>query len=78
MTGAPAGHACPLPTAIVKRPGWVLDEVGVTCTPGLLRPDNAIAVAGLYLAGDYTASDYPATIESAVRSGTGERRVPAR
>ena len=39
------------------------------CTPGLLRPDNATPVAGLYLAGDYTASDYPATIESAVRSG---------
>lgn len=40
-----------------------------SCTPGLLRPDNATAVAGLYLAGDYTASEYPATIESAVRSG---------
>lgn len=39
------------------------------CTPGLLRPDNATAVPGLFLAGDYTASDYPATIESAVRSG---------
>ena len=40
-----------------------------SCTPGLQRPGNATAVAGLYLAGDYTASDYPATIESAVRSG---------
>ena len=40
-----------------------------SCTPGLLRPDNATAVGGLYLAGDYTASEYPATIESAVRSG---------
>ena len=39
------------------------------CRPGLLRPENATAVAGLYLAGDYTASDHPATIESAVRSG---------
>ena len=40
-----------------------------SCTPGLQRPDNVTAVAGLYLAGDYTASAYPATIESAVRSG---------
>jgi squalene-associated FAD-dependent desaturase len=40
-----------------------------SCTPGLVRPDNATPLAGLYLAGDYTASAYPATIESAVRSG---------
>jgi squalene-associated FAD-dependent desaturase len=55
------------------KPRWhqVIAEKRATfsCTPGLLRPDNVTAVAGLYLAGDYTASDYPATIESAVRSG---------
>jgi squalene-associated FAD-dependent desaturase len=55
------------------KPLWqqVIAEKRATfsCTPGLLRPDNATAIAGLYLAGDYTASDYPATIESAVRSG---------
>ena len=55
------------------EPRWhqVIAEKRATfsCTPGLLRPDNATAVKGLYLAGDYTSSDYPATIESAVRSG---------
>ena len=55
------------------EPQWhqVIAEKRATfsCTPGLLRPDNATPVARLYLAGDYTASDYPATIESAVRSG---------
>ena len=55
------------------EPRWhqVIAEKRATfsCTPGLLRPDNATAIAGLYLAGDYTASEYPATIESAVRSG---------
>lgn len=55
------------------EPRWhqVIAEKRATfsCTPGLLRPENATPVAGLYLAGDYTASEYPATIESAVRSG---------
>ena len=55
------------------EPRWhqVIAEKRATfsCTPGLIRPDNATPVAGLFLAGDYTASDYPATIESAVRSG---------
>ena len=55
------------------EPRWhqVIAEKRATfsCTPGLSRPENATALARLYLAGDYTASDYPATIESAVRSG---------
>lgn len=41
-----------------------------SCRPGVVRPANQTAVEHLYLAGDYTASDYPATLESAVRSGT--------
>ncbi len=40
------------------------------CTPGLVRPGNATPLPGLVLAGDYTASDYPATLETAVRSGS--------
>ncbi len=34
-----------------------------------LRPGNATAVPGLWLAGDFTATGYPATLEGAVRSG---------
>jgi uncharacterized protein with NAD-binding domain and iron-sulfur cluster len=34
-----------------------------------LRPANATAVQGLWLAGDYTDTGYPATLEGAVRSG---------
>lgn len=44
------------------------------CTPGMVRPDNATPLPGLYLAGDYTDGrdgtlTYPATLEGAVRSG---------
>jgi squalene-associated FAD-dependent desaturase len=38
------------------------------CTPGLLRPPQAIA-PGLHAAGDYVQGPYPATLEGAVRSG---------
>jgi hydroxysqualene dehydroxylase len=38
------------------------------CTPGLRRPETAIA-PGLFAAGDYVAGPYPATLEGAVRSG---------
>lgn len=38
------------------------------CTPGLVRPQQAIA-PGLWAAGDYLAGPYPATLEGAVRSG---------
>jgi hydroxysqualene dehydroxylase len=40
------------------------------CKPGAFRPANETAARGLFLAGDYTSSRYPATLESAVRSGT--------
>ena len=45
------------------------------CTPDLQRPSNDIGIEGLALAGDYTASDYPATLETAVRSGTAAARL---
>jgi squalene-associated FAD-dependent desaturase len=40
------------------------------CTAGLVRPAGATGLPGLVLAGDYTASDYPATLETAVQSGS--------
>lgn len=61
-------------------PGWpavetarVIREKRATfeCHVGVesLRPGNATAVPGLWLAGDYTATGYPATLEGAVISG---------
>ncbi len=44
------------------------------CTPGLVRPAQAIA-PGLWAAGDYVAGPYPATLEGAVRSGLGAARL---
>ena len=43
------------------------------CTPGLLRPQTAIA-PGLMAAGDFVAGPYPATLEGAVRSGRAAAR----
>ncbi len=40
------------------------------CRPGLVRPGLRTPIPGLWLAGDYLDSPYPATLESAVRSGT--------
>ena len=63
----------------LAAPQWsrVISEKRATfaCTPDLQRPSNDIGIAGLSLAGDYTASDYPATLESAVRSGTAAARL---
>ena len=41
------------------------------CSVGIdkLRPGNATAIPGLWLAGDYTDTGYPATLEGAVMSG---------
>ncbi|MBI1397628.1 MAG: NAD(P)-binding protein [Betaproteobacteria bacterium] len=40
------------------------------CEPGLERPGVRTPLPRLFLAGDYTEPEYPATLESAVRSGT--------
>lgn len=42
----------------------------IACRPGLSRPGMRTPLRGLWLAGDYLDSPYPATLESAVRSGT--------
>ncbi|ARF58606.1 hydroxysqualene dehydroxylase HpnE [Streptomyces gilvosporeus] len=41
---------------------------------GRLRPDARTRTSGLYLAGAWTATGWPATMESAVRSGTAAAR----
>jgi uncharacterized protein with NAD-binding domain and iron-sulfur cluster len=42
----------------------------IACRPGISRPGMRTPLRGLWLAGDYLDSPYPATLESAVRSGT--------
>lgn len=42
----------------------------IACHTSILRPGIRTPVANLWLAGDYIDSPYPATLESAVRSGT--------
>ncbi len=51
----------PVQTVVEKRATFA-------CTPGLVRPAQAIA-PGLLACGDYVAGPYPATLEGAVRSG---------
>ena len=58
--------------AIIER------RATIACRPGVFRPANETAAAGLFLAGDYTASPYPATLESAVRSGRAAGKAVAR
>ena len=66
--------AGPLPA-----PRWakVISERRATfaCIPGAFRPPAPTGLRGLYLAGDYTAGPYPATLESAVQSGTHSARL---
>ena len=42
----------------------------IACRPDISRPGMRTPLRGLWLAGDYLDSPYPATLESAVRSGT--------
>jgi hypothetical protein len=51
----------PLQTVVEKRATFA-------CTPGLVRPTQAVA-PGLWACGDYVDGPYPATLEGAVRSG---------
>ena len=62
------GTLQPVRTVVEKRATFA-------CTPGLLRPAQAI-VPGLLAAGDYVDGPYPATLEGAVRSGCSAGRLP--
>jgi len=57
----------PLQTVVEKRATFA-------CTPGLVRPGQAVA-PGLWACGDYVDGPYPATLEGAVRSGVAVAQV---
>jgi hydroxysqualene dehydroxylase len=59
----------PLQTVVEKRATFA-------CTPGLVRPTQAIA-PGLWACGDYVDGPYPATLEGAVRSGVAAAKALA-
>jgi squalene-associated FAD-dependent desaturase len=91
VVSASAGSREELQTAVLAQAAMQLAPLGLgelqavqtvvekhatfACTPGLLRPEQAIA-PGLFAAGDYVAGPYPATLEGAVRSGWAAGKLP--
>ena len=61
-------------TPLLNAPHWhhVITEKRATfsCAVGVERPHNFIGLTNLVIAGDYTIDNYPATLESAVQSGS--------
>jgi len=66
------GRQLPRPESILTI---VEKRATFACLPNQSRPRSRTAEAGIWLAGDYVDGPYPATIESAVRSGTACARA---